>query len=573
MATRQSTPRIKEFPNDGQTWRVDWIGSVERNYQVPSEPTIQIIVSPLIEGTTEDAASNKAIDHERRTTIAVGVGQLPLIAVGSLWKNRRWLGTFAGKSKTFANLEISPQTVRLVKADTSIEGDQLIRRRYHRIGSGLGSYCLAVEWQGDPYGIIIPASEIIRFYYATSSDLTKAIFAGDFRHNLNRIVNTNETGFDASARRFYVKLRKEFADADAWVIGRILCCEKAFAGAALVHDSMIKASVQNKARIFPEAAFPFTGKTTLRANVKSMKAPDETRWRYIVFSLEHCTALFPFDSILCHRDNSNIAADEETDLPDIEKDQAFPTPKPPVKAPDGELQSEDEPSKNVQGAVVLLPGDRFGAITGLELEKPEKEMCHYISGHHIKLPEHITDEFGTGDGTYADNDIAPTDIISDPVRESTRQAALPSSFKTFKAVVEYLNRQSGMQATIRPATEKTAYIPTTKAKRYAQWSYLDSQTKERRIVAIADIVSAGKKYSLVEFQHRESESFRLAIVSLSDSAYINDELMHKLLLALAIREGRWENINPLPPKIVLATLKHTWASVEACSNVIIAKIS
>lgn len=37
-------PKIREFPDDGRIWRVDWFGGVERNHQIYSEPKIQVSV-------------------------------------------------------------------------------------------------------------------------------------------------------------------------------------------------------------------------------------------------------------------------------------------------------------------------------------------------------------------------------------------------------------------------------------------------------------------------------------------------------------------------------------------------
>lgn len=66
--------------------------------------------------------------------------------------------------------------------------------------------------------------------------MAKAIFAGDFRHDLGSIVDPAECAFNEQEIRCLLKLRKEFADADAWIIGLILNNREAFAGATLVYD-------------------------------------------------------------------------------------------------------------------------------------------------------------------------------------------------------------------------------------------------------------------------------------------------------------------------------------------------
>ncbi|WP_046157834.1 hypothetical protein [Chromobacterium vaccinii] len=566
---RKAIPKIKEFPDDGRIWRVDWFGGVERNPQIPSEPKIQLIISPVVDGAIDYAASN-SVNHEERSSISIGIGQLPLITIGSLWQNRHCLIESAGKTKVFENLVISPKTALLVKSDALVGGQPLVRKKYHQIGAGLAANCLAIEWQGDPYGIIIPTAEVIRFYYATSTDLAKAIFAGDFRHELGSIVNPTQCGYIKQENRCILKLRKEFADADAWTIGRILNSHEAFNGAVLVHDSMIKQAVQSKSRLYPEAAFPFVGETNLRVRMKAMRSPDEKRWRFIVFALEHCTGPFPFSAITCDRDNSNLRPEEGHDQPDELKAPAYPRKQQSGKdVTDGELQSNEDASKEIQSAVIDLPEGRFGALANMELEKPEKNICHYFNAGSARPLELPSDVLGTSDGNYSGGIVTQTSIEV----KHERQEALPASFANFEAMVRHLDGLPGYQAKIRPRSDATMHIPLTKPHRAWQWSYLDSGTRQRRAVVIADITHDCCVYSLVEFQWREEESFKLAMVSLSGGARLSDEQLHLLLRMLAKKEGRWGSTKPLPWNAKLITFKHTWPSVDAYAQAILARVS
>lgn len=567
---RKTIPKIKEFPNDGRIWRVDWFGGVERNDLVPSEPKIQLIISPIVSGTGSDYAASKAVNHDERQTISIGVGQLPLITIGSLWKNQRCLHNAAGKIHDFSNIEISPSTVRLIKSDLVVGDHPLIPKSHHQIGMGLAAKCLVVEFNGDPYGVIIPVVEIIRFYYATSTDLAKAIFYGDFQHNLGSIVNPAECGFNPDDRQCILKLRKEFSDPDAYIIGRILFSEYARAGAKLVHDSLMKDAALGKARAYPEVAFPFTGLTSLRARIRFIPTSEKGVWRFLVFALEHCTGQFPFNSILCDRDNNNIRPSGD-DRPDDEKEAAYSTAKPQSKPEvvDGELQSEEEPSNDIQQVVLVLPEDRFGALADIPLEKPIKDICHYFNAGTVYPQFEPTDVFGTGDGTYSENDTTAFAIES----ENIRQAPLPASFEVFQEMVTLLNEQYKLYATIRVATQAIKFVPLTESYHKRQWSYLDSDLKKRRVVAIADIEHRSRNYHLVEFEWRQGESFRLALIYLPNGARINDDMMRLILVAMARTKGRWENLVPFSVPVVLRTLKHTWPSIESYVNAVMERIT
>ncbi|WNB77187.1 hypothetical protein [Methylomonas koyamae] len=564
---RKKIPKIKEFPDDGRIWRVDWFGGVERNEQVPSEPKIQLIISPVVDES--DFAASRAVNHAERQVISIGVGQLPLVTIGSLWQNRRRLISTAGRTTLFNNLEISPEKVRVIKSDAIIDGTPLIPKRYHQIGTGLSAKCLAVEWQGDHYGIIIPVAEIIRFYYATSTDLAKAIFFGDFRHNLTAIVNPAECGFNPVERQCILKLRKEFSDSDAFIIGRILNSPEALASVHLVHDSLLKYAVQGKSRAYPESNFPFSGITNLRVRLKPIPTSEDKKWRYIVFALEHCTGHFPFDSIICDRDNSNLRPEDGDDLPREQKEAAYSVkPRDKPETVDSELQSDNEPSRDIQQVNLDSPEDRFGVLADMELEKPQKEICHYFNAGTIHPLSEPTNALGTGDGTYAESDVTPLSIETTHVR----QVALPASFDTFEAMVRHLNNKPGFQATIRSRQIPIEFIPLTKSRRSRQWSYLDSELQQRRIVVIADIAHQSERYCLVEFQWREGESYKLALISSPSCFRISNELMLLVLRAMAKAQGRWENAMPLPANILLSTLKHTWPSIESYTIAIQSKI-
>lgn len=44
-------PKIREFPADNHYWRVDSFSTIIRNHNVPSEPFIQIVISPFLDTT------------------------------------------------------------------------------------------------------------------------------------------------------------------------------------------------------------------------------------------------------------------------------------------------------------------------------------------------------------------------------------------------------------------------------------------------------------------------------------------------------------------------------------------
>ncbi|MFZ1891193.1 MAG: hypothetical protein WAU37_03270, partial [Formosimonas sp.] len=166
---------IAEFPKDERVWRVDWLAAAQHNDNVHSENTIEVYLRPV------DMPQTKAdfgVTIQERVCRLIGVGQLPVLVLGSLWHNGRLMSEHAIKEyRELRNVQINSNTVKLITAGHKHNEQYVINKFSFDVGgfkNGLSANCLAVEYNGDPYGIIIPVAEVLRFYYAPSSDLSKA---------------------------------------------------------------------------------------------------------------------------------------------------------------------------------------------------------------------------------------------------------------------------------------------------------------------------------------------------------------------------------------------------------------
>jgi len=555
----RTIPPIKEFPKDGRIWRLDWFGAVERNYDIPTEPYVQVVISPLRPGAT-DYASNNAVVHDDRKTILIGVGQLPLLSIGSLWREGRCLPDRAGKTTTFEDLEISDNTTRVVPANLVEDGQQLIPFNTHRIGgAGMGSKCIAISWAGDPYGVLIPMAEIVRFYFATSTDLAHALFSGAFRHDLHSLINTAESGYVHAEGNCVLKLRQHLEDEDGWIIGRILNSEEAWHGATLLHDTLMKESVNHR-RVHVETRFPFSGATNLTAHYKPIMSMG--RWRHLVFAIDRCTAPFPFKNLTILRDNDNRQADPSTDLPEGEKRPAFmQVASSHPESEKAQLQSQREGSKTFLPVKLMLPTDRFADIAGKVPDKPIKERCQYKSGDIKTFRPAAVAELSTGGGTGAEQNVARAKVVG----AIARRSGLPQSFESFVSVIAELSKLPDVLAAIRSPADGTEFVPLLKPARTKQWSYLDSETKARRQVIIADACVKTTNFCLIEFEWRKGESYKLGLVWKTDVTRLSNAELREILLSLAKAAGCWEKAK-ISNGIDVQTLKHTWPTITDCAS-------
>jgi hypothetical protein len=212
MPTR--IPRIKEFPKDGRIWRIDWLGAVERT---PSEALIDVFLSPAKSGI-EVPEKQEHFDASGVVRVPIGVGQLPFLSIGSLWKDRCRLAQTVGVDLKLADIRISHDTVSLVDAGTvlsEVPKRWMIPHFEHVIDKRvMRSRCIAIKYGDDPYGILLPVAEAIRFYYAASTNLAHVVFSGGFQLSLDRIINTVEFGIVPGTERMYIKRRRSLSNDD-----------------------------------------------------------------------------------------------------------------------------------------------------------------------------------------------------------------------------------------------------------------------------------------------------------------------------------------------------------------------
>ena len=565
-------PRIKEFPSDGRFWRIDWFGGIERNPYVPSEPAIQVLLSPLRTPSSlsdTDPASVRAINAQEQTTVLVGTGQLPLLCIGSLWKDGICQSHYAGREETFRDLLVSPDTTQSVTAGHKVNDGWLISPRFYRFGVGNGrTRLMAVTWDDDPLGLLIPMTELLRFYYLISTDLARTVFSGALKHDIASVVSLKRSGTLPEQNKFVIGLRQHFTDDDAWVLARILASKEAWTGATLPHDRMMRHSL-NHEPLQLETTFPFSDRTTLQARCKRIQS-DDGSWRHLVLSLTRCSAPFPFDDLVIDRDNDNNRAPAETDLPDAEKKPAFGPGKIRSDEYQGkDLQNSNEPNNQCSTETIPLPSSRFAAIAGRKAEKPSKSQCRYAS-RLIPVETAASEELGTGVGENNAATIGTGKVVT----QHQRRKALPASFEAFAAAIEELDKQPGFTANLREPDPLIEYIPLTNRAGKRQWSYLDSSTRSHRRVLVADICYQEKWFSLIEFEQRQDEHCTLALLFNQPHMLSSNISINQLLTGLAIKNGTWANVSMFYLQgMQVISLKHTWSNPTHCSNAISRRIT
>ena len=575
---------ILEFPHDGRIWRVDWFGEVSRNPDVPSEALVEIFISPLVDDPVSvDPSSNHAVHHTERKRIEIGVGQLPYVHIGSLWKNGERMEIQAGRSDTFPNLDIGPETVRLVRADRTEGGIPLIPSNYYRLGarSALHSFCLAIRWENDPYGIIIPVMEAIRFYYASSTDLSRAIFNGEFPEKPDLLLNTEKSGIDIvdeegkEFKIFRFFPRRHLSDYDGYTVGRILLSDVANRNVRRISASMMKHKM-NEGLALPESGFPFIGTTTLNVHRKRIRCGN--LWRNLVLTIDWCSGPFPFDRLSVEWNRGGHSPGEYAESDPNILSRAGRQVSPPKNSGNIPIRSDLDPA--IQAGIVqyALPPGRFGAMDGKSIIKVDPEDAEKEPGGgavRLAVVNFPITSYGTGRGSYGESLSAPLEFVEETPSGSDKKA--PLSFQMFIDALPVLNKGDDIQATFRvvgePASPQgiASFFPPNIYRHQSHWEYLRFRTKQKRRAIIVDIELKNHYFCVVEIERRETENYKAYIFHLPEYSKPEDKTVRSVLEHLVKNEGRMKEENSIPG-IRWDFLIHTWENAEECGEKIINRV-
>jgi hypothetical protein len=139
---------------------------------------------------------------------------------------------------------------------------------------------------------MIPCVELIRFYFGSSNGLVTKLFLPP----LERKALYSDAHFDKSNGRLKLTLAERIHGASASDIGRLHLDPVAWRAALHIGTAALAASL-SKQSVYPQAFFPFEGKTTLVAAGKWLSLGDKPNATFVVYNLRSCSHPFPFGSL------------------------------------------------------------------------------------------------------------------------------------------------------------------------------------------------------------------------------------------------------------------------------------
>jgi len=542
---------IDDFPANDVLWRIEWIGGVGYNPSVPSEPLIEIVLAQLPDGET-NPLSARSRSSQTKTAVRIGVGLLPYISITSLWQNGRPVLTDCDAYRR--RLSIDTRLCRVAALGDLTASHNGIPRSCYLFGTSWPhvrrTLLVALERGDDPYAVMVPTAEIIRFYYAPSTRLAQALFWGEY----SETFNTQRSGiFEGGVVR--VHLRRWLEDQDAWTLARYICSPVMQREASKLHKGLQLYQLNSATSIWePDQSlpcgFPFEGSTTVQGVCLPLPgATPNSPPRWLILRLERCSAPFPFDRVIVDRDNNSALGENAEDaylMPAWA--EAEKTERTAEKSAPDLFRSNEEPGRGHDPLRIDLVEERFDDLKGKRLLKEEK-IVQRFRHHPMKIAaSQMLTGLGTGQGTWGTSNLQLTKLTTVESRQTKQPdvPVLPANLETFVRAIELLAEKHHPwevgfigagegDASFGPHT--LASFPTLDSRKRKRigWAWIKTENRARR-VAIVEIRSGNQAGYVFEIE-RTNQKHAILLLARNDLQKISVGELQEFLLLCAIRRG------------------------------------
>lgn len=535
-------------------WRIAAFGATVAHTPAPGNIATDLrILVKLRAASNTPQASEKIVE--------VPLGELPLLYHEAVVID----GYIVESSEYGANLrkgdeilDFSPKKFRIFKRLAQENGDFIIppgKFTKPPADDAFNSYFLGIEKNGDPYGVIIPAVEILKFFYATSDAFTKTLFNGrilDPHANIFYKETIDEHGIAS------LTLRKRMKDSDAAYIARYAFSEYALKQAQNIH--MLWA-VRTAKKLQPviSAIPPFLGEARTEFLYRRIETPKGSR--KLVTRLLKCYCPPPYASLLFRRENDGKPAADGVARPA----STFP-PGGSIEPPDDktpEALADSPPTATNANSDIHDPAidDRFPGFQDVTVEKLDRESTE--TQHDKSRSKIISTPVNTGsviDDTAVGPAVGKTHISGDRFpsgaddyhdeKEPEFTDAIDATPKQGHSAViqklEWMRLYTAASVSYRTALSSISafegvpvnVFPKEIDGKAKSWLFTDDEKKKRRFAIVAEVKFQGRIRYVLELQQIAGKPQYSTLIFWSDAeSSVEREEIAVLLLSCA-SEGK-----------------------------------
>lgn len=392
------------------------------------------------------------------------------------------------------------------------------------------SYYIAFAKEDNPYWLVIPCSEIFRFFYCVSSKLATTILSTRILDPNRYIINPTHTGVDASNPRIAVVcLRQWMLNQDRRHIASLFFSPGAFSEAqnifltAAGHVDADESVLERALVAYPPAHGPLSIKAIYReCNIGGYPSNFVTRMVSSDWSLD-------FDTIYYRRDNDSeqVVTDEERKKLQLQKRHG-----PPATPAIGSKISSliDEASSSLISEMELADEDfavRFpnlDKISSPKIQKDEQTSRGIDNRVRIEVKQGSVVEFSHKTGERVAATVLRAMTLEEEIRKRreeqlSQNQALPRFKidipKKLDDIIDLLEKAAydvNVEIQYLPVLKEFGLyreklvnrLPETFNGHDYKWLYIDPEMNTTRMVLVAKITYMGRIRYLIEFSHAKN---------------------------------------------------------------------
>ena len=337
-----------------------------------------------------------------KRTVAVAFSLIAMIPLGSVWTNGRCDHELVDTETERLRFSVFPNAVRTVRAGQTVSGATGAHLLdfddfdLHRGESG--AFCLRMD-APDGLIVLVPAIEVIRFYFGTTSNLLMRIVTG-------RVSSMWKDLRVDNAGNAWIHLADGVDTVSVGEVARIALNDEAREAAALVEKSLTAASASGM-RLYPKTRFPFTKPASVRGAGILIEPADGPR-RFVVMQIESCDAKYPYETLTF---DGGCEPEERRRRRASSGDSAVARSREAAQVLDGEPNNTYSRRGDTRRARV-----RFLDLVG---KRPKSMAEATTSGDSVGGRRGADDTFATGEGkSSGEGNPLDVRIISEDARQA-----------------------------------------------------------------------------------------------------------------------------------------------------------
>ena len=573
MQTTKKVSLEKLFPQDESYWKVVWVDGLVNKLD-EKEPELRVFISRLKSSIN---SSNNPLDLSNLSKgeneiINVGVGHLNLIYIGSVWHK----GIDVSSQFDYEKFKFEIDTRSAKNITISEKGDngkRIIPPQQYPVGKAFeyikNTNLIALENQGIADGLLVPASEIIRFYYLITTSMALSVYYGRFDDLFLENPKINTTN-----RNVEFTLNWGVSERNIAVIARYLSSQLTKDRIDEVHHFVQTNHLNKKEVATSYSFFPFDGITTLTCEGHTIYSDDKVK-RFLCTRLISCTGDMGFDSVVATKLVST-SLKKELDDESMKLPYMWPLYS---DVSDDQIVLDEEPSKKHLSKTFISPEVRFPNLIGKKIEINRKQRDGDKSWNIVSENLEGTRNISTSTGTYSETNTRKANLEYDV---SDDDFIIPPRLQSFIDCLSHLKEEGWKVNSIKvdvPDQYKKKHEMIESKKigdiyllglfnngiDVKNKSWAETKIGENiyhRGIVIAEAMLSGSYWYLFELEPNKSDSedskkgFSILVRYVKDKSALSNNELYQFMCS-CVRNAGWPKLEEVNERFSDSRLNHT----------------